>query len=125
MNTVKHSLIYFLGNMLGRLAGFIMLPIYTRVLTTGDYGVLEILSLSADILGMLAGLGIRQAVMRLYYFYDEERDRHGVVSTASFLLLGIFGAITLAGFVLASQLSSALLGPDQPVLFTSPPLPRR
>jgi O-antigen/teichoic acid export membrane protein len=116
-STVKHGLIYFLGNVLARLAGFIMLPVYTRVLTTGDYGILEILSLSLDIVGMLAGLGIRQAVLRLYYHFSAQEDRNGVVSSASILLVVIFGSITLVGLAFSAQLSEALLGPDQPVLF--------
>lgn len=116
-STIKHGLIYFFGNVLGRLAGFIMLPVYTRVLTTGDYGVLEILSLSLDIVGMLAGLGVRQAVLRLYYQYHEDADRNAVVSTASLLLVGIFTIIAVIGFALAGPLSTALLGPDEPVLY--------
>lgn len=116
-STVKHGLIYFLGNVLSRLAGFIMLPVYTRVLTTGDYGILEILSLSTDILGMLAGLGIRQAVVRLYYQYDSTEDRGAVVSTASALLLGIFGTIMVVGIALSRPITDALLGADQGTRF--------
>ncbi len=116
-STVKHGLVYFLGNVLSRLAGFIKLPVYTRLLTTRDYGILEILSLSADILGMLAGLGIRQAVLRLYYQYDDEAERGAVMSTATFLVLGIFGAITVTGTVLAPWISTLLLGPNEPTIF--------
>ena len=115
-STVKHGLIYFLGNVLSRLAGFVMLPVYTRVLTTGDYGILEILSLSIDVLGMLAGLGIRQAVLRLYYQYDTTEDRSGVVSTAALLLVAIFASIAAILLAFSSQISAALLGPNQPVL---------
>lgn len=115
-STVKHGMIYLLGNVLSRLAGFVMLPVYTRVLTTGDYGILEILSLSLDIVGMLAGLGIRQAVLRLFYQYDRPEERAAVVSTASLMLLVIFGGIAVLGLAFSAQLSEALLGPDQPVM---------
>lgn len=116
-STAKHGLIYLLGNVLARMAGFIMLPVYTRLLTTDDYGVMEILALSGDILGMLAGLGIRRAVVRLYYQYDAIEDRNAVVSTASLLLIGIFGVITTLGVIFAAPISDALLGPDQPAIY--------
>lgn len=116
-STVKHGFIYFLGNVLSRLVGFIMLPIYTRVLTTADYGILEILAVSGDVLGMLAGLGIRQAVLRLYYQHESLDARNGVVSTASLMLLAIFGTITAVGLALSPWISGALLGPDQPLIY--------
>lgn len=116
-STVKHGLIYFLGNALARLAGFIMLPVYTRVLTTGDYGVLEILSVSADVLSMIAGLGIRQAMLRLYYQHDDLHKRHAVVSTAAILVVAIFAVLTAAGLLLARPLSVAMLGADQPAIY--------
>ena len=116
-STVKHGLIYFLGNALARLAGFIMLPVYTRVLTTGDYGVLEILSVSADVLSMIAGLGIRQAMLRLYYQHDSDEERHVVVSTAALLVVAIFGCLTVGGLALARPISEAMLGPDQPLIY--------
>jgi len=116
-STVKHGLIYFLGNVLARLAGFVMLPVYTHLLTARDYGILEILTLSADILSMLAGLGIRQAVMRLYYQYDTEEDRNAVVSTASLLVISVFAAIAVLGLLFSKQITAQLLSPTDSVIY--------
>ena len=110
-STVKHGLVYFLGNVLGRIAGFIMLPVYTRLLTTSDYGVLEILALSTDVLGMLAGLGIQQAVIRYYYQYTSDEDRGAVVSTAAIIMWAVYGVIAVLGLAFSSPISEALLGP--------------
>jgi O-antigen/teichoic acid export membrane protein len=112
-STVKHGGIYLLGTVLSRLAGFIMLPVYTRLLTTADYGIMEILSLTTDVLGMLAGLGIRSAVMRLYHQYEGTDQQAGVVGTAQILTVAIFGTLATVGLLLAPQISEALLGPAQ------------
>lgn len=112
-STVKHGGIYALGTVLAKGVGFIMLPVYTRVLTTVDYGILEILALSTDILGMLVGLGVRQAVLRYYYKYETEDERNGVISTASLLLIVIFTLTGAVGLALAGPLTSLLLGPGQ------------
>jgi len=108
--TLKHGGIYTIGMLLSRLVGFIMIPIYTRVLTPGDYGVLEILSLSTDILGMLAGMGIGIAVMKLYYAAADENERRLVVSTAMTLLIVVFASVASAGVALAATLAPLLLG---------------
>ena len=94
-----------------------MLPVYTRVLTAADYGVLEILALSTDVLGMLAGLGVQQAMLRFYYHYESAEDRNRVVSTAAILVWTVFGSIAVAGFALAGPITNVLLGAGQPVRF--------
>jgi len=114
-STAKHGGIYAFGMILSRLAGFIMLPVYTRVLSAADYGVLEILALSADVLAMLAGLGIGMALIRHYYLYDDEESRHGVVSTASLLSLGVFSTVAIVGLVFAEPITEVLLGAGQSV----------
>lgn len=109
-NTLKHSSMYLAGIVLYRLASFVMLPVYTRVLTPEDYGILEILALSSDIISMLAGLGIGSAVTRYYYLYTEESDRARVVSTAALLLGAIFVVVAGIGVALSAQLAALLLG---------------
>ena len=70
----KQSAIYGAGIVLGKLASFIMLPVYTRYLTPADYGVLELLSMTIDVIGMIAGIGIGSAVFK---FYADEADEAG------------------------------------------------
>lgn len=38
---VKDSAIYAVGTIASRLVGFIMIPVYTRVLTPADYGIIK------------------------------------------------------------------------------------
>ncbi|RME28056.1 MAG: lipopolysaccharide biosynthesis protein, partial [Candidatus Zixiibacteriota bacterium] len=63
---LKQSSVYMAGQLLSRLISFIMLPIYTRFLTPADYGILELLSMTVDIVAMLAGAGISAALLRFY-----------------------------------------------------------
>jgi O-antigen/teichoic acid export membrane protein len=50
----RHSFVYSLSNILGRMVSFILLPLYTRYLTPGDYGVLEILYFVSSIISILS-----------------------------------------------------------------------
>lgn len=85
---IKHSATYGTGIILSKIAGFIMLPIYTRFLTPQDYGVLQLLVFTADIISVIIGIGISHAVLRFYYQHKNQGDRNEVVSTA--LLSNIF-----------------------------------
>lgn len=71
---LKHSSIYGIGQILSRFASVLLLPLYTRCLSTSDYGCVAILDLTAGILGILIGGGLAQAVVR---FHFEESGRTG------------------------------------------------
>lgn len=85
--TAKHSAVYAFGTLLRRIAGLVMLPIYTRYLTPTDYGVVELLSMAIEIAGILVGLRISQAMFRYYILADDESEKHQVVSTVLFTVV--------------------------------------
>lgn len=78
----KHTLIYGVGIVLSRAAGFFMIPIYTRFLAPRDYGTLELLDLFAYVVGILVAMAIRSSVNRFYYDSEEEGERRKVIVTA-------------------------------------------
>lgn len=77
-----HTLIYSAGTILGRMAGFLMIPVYTRHLTPKDYGVLDLLEVTVFVLATVLGAGLSGAIVRLYHDCQAETERHAVVSTA-------------------------------------------
>jgi len=81
-NLGKHTIIYGAGILLGRIVSFIMLPIYTRYLTPADYGVLELLTITTDVISIIIGIGLTSTVMRFYSKYDNQEEKNKVVSTA-------------------------------------------
>ena len=87
-----------------------MLPVYTRYLTAADYGVLELLDLTVNIIGMLIGVRLGSA---LFYFYTAAGDRKRKDELVSTTLLGalILGAVT-GGLAIwaAPQLSRLVFG---------------
>lgn len=107
---VKHTSIYGLGGIIGQFIGFFMLPVYTRYLSPGDYGILELLSITTGIIGIIIAAGITQAVFRFYYEYDDQRERNEVISTGV-LTFSVFALVALSLLSLASvQFSSLILG---------------
>lgn len=109
-STFKHGAIYGLATVLGKAIGFIMLPIYTRVLTPADYGILELLSMTTDVIGMLTGIGLTWAVTRYYYYYTKPADKAAVISSATILLVALFAAASALTLPFARPLADLVLG---------------
>lgn len=86
---VKDSLVYALGVVLGRLAGFIMIPVYTRLFTPADYGVLETVSRLVDIFGLILSLGLAGALLRYYNTATADSDRRALISSAMILMIAV------------------------------------
>lgn len=79
---VRHSIAYGLSNVLDKLVSFIMLPVYTRLLTPADYGIMELISMTTGIISLVVGMGLEAAVIRFYFDYKEEADKKMVISSA-------------------------------------------
>ena len=75
---LKHSGIYGLGQILSRLASFLLLPIYTNYLRPADYGCIAILDLTVGILGILIGTGMGAAITRYHFEFSSDIDRRKV-----------------------------------------------
>lgn len=107
---VKHSTIYAAGNVIRQLAGFLMLPIYTRYLTPADYGVVGLLTFAMAMMEPFFGARLTSAMPKYYFEQDDEKSRNAVIST-SLIITGVISALTsLILFFLRDETSSLLFG---------------
>ena len=106
----RHTGVYAAGIVLSKLIGFLMIPVYTRMLTPADYGVLELLSMTTDVIAMLVGLGLAGAVMRFYYDPPPGDEPDVVVSTAYLISGSLILGVTLLTLPLAGALSGMVFG---------------
>ncbi len=68
---IRHSLIYLLPVGLGSLLPIITIPIFTRILSPDDYGVLALAMIYAIIMSGLANFGMTIAFERNYFQYRD------------------------------------------------------
>ena len=73
-----------------------MIPLYTSYLTTADYGVLELMDLSMEVIVMIFGFRIGEGLIRYYHKYELQDDRDEMfitclifVSAVSLLLMAV------------------------------------
>jgi O-antigen/teichoic acid export membrane protein len=91
-----------------------MLPIYTRYLTPADYGVLQLVELSLDLIAILFGSHLGAGIFRLYQKTDVPRERAAVVSTAFIVVTVAYAAAGAATFAAAPWVSEVVFrSPDR------------
>lgn len=77
---LSFTLILGIGTVISKLMTYVVLtPLYTRCLTTAEFGVVDLVVQTANLLMPLVSLGINQAVLR--FGMDGETDRGSVLST--------------------------------------------
>lgn len=102
---LKHSLIYGISNILRKAIGFLMIPVYTRYLTTSDYGTIQILDLIINIAGIMFSFGVSSSIFRFYYQYDNQEEKNQVISTAYLFIISIIALITICLLLLSKKVS--------------------
>lgn len=75
----KNTALFALNTIGTKLITFFLVPIYTSVLTTGEYGTADLVSTIAMILVPLLTLNVGEAIMR--FSLDEDADYASIMST--------------------------------------------
>jgi O-antigen/teichoic acid export membrane protein len=83
----KNMLIYGLGQMLNRLIGFFLLPLFTSYLSPNDYGILSLLGIITLFATLLFSLGFGGSTGPVYFEGDCEERKRGAIWTSFFILL--------------------------------------
>ena len=90
-----------------------MIPLYTNLLKPEEYGILELLTLTIDVISTIVGVGMAAAVMRFYYKYDEVEQRKSIVSSSLISSLVIMAATTLVSLLLCNRLTLLVFSSSQ------------
>ena len=88
---LSHSALYGLSDVLGRSVAFLLVPIYTNVLTAAEYGNATLIYAFIALMNVLFAYGMESAFLR-YYLIDKSRKAQ-VLSTGYLTII-----VTSAGF---------------------------
>ena len=105
---LRDSAIYLVPTVLARGIGLLLLPVYTRYLAPGDYGVLEMLGALYALLNLVLPLEVSQAVARFSYESDRPAARSSSLSTAFWFTCLVFSAWAVVSFAAPGALSRLL-----------------
>jgi O-antigen/teichoic acid export membrane protein len=91
VNTIN----YGFGTVLPKIIGFLLIPLYTILLTPEDYGVAELTSVLGVFLVVLMRLGIPGAIQRFYFDFKKKQDYLTTMFWFLTLVSVLIGGITL------------------------------
>jgi O-antigen/teichoic acid export membrane protein len=107
---LKHTSIYSVGNVFLRAGALLLIPLYTRVLSLSEYGILELLYSIAAVLGGVLGGGLAHATLRFYFEYDDIEERNSVITTAFFSLVCVVAPLLFIASLGNNLVSKLILG---------------
>ena len=79
---IKNIGLMTISNFGSKILSFLLVPLYTSILTTEEYGIYDIYTVTIFLLAPILSLNIVEAVMR--FSLDTENDRNEIFSTAIF-----------------------------------------
>jgi len=91
----SQSVIYGIGTMAPKLAGLILIPLYTRNFSVGEFGVIGLMDSAAQILIGILGFALYQGFFRWYFDQQIIPYRKSLFFTLLIVHIGI-AAISLA-----------------------------
>src|SRR5215210_6152987 len=107
---LRHSALYGLGNLVARIVSVLLLPLYTRYLSPGDYGLIETLVALSAVLTALVAQAMKSAFFRFYFDSGEDERRRRVILAAFWYVMTAATAVLAFGVLLAGPLSRLLFG---------------
>jgi O-antigen/teichoic acid export membrane protein len=113
---------YTAASILSKLIAVGLLPLYTRYLTTEDYGAAEVMFAAVVSASIVVRFGMIEALLRFYYKDDEDPQK--VVATSFAALFWLSTAAALIALPFAGQISDALLTEKAAALVSGPELAR-
>lgn len=104
----KSTLIYGVGGLINRFAGFLLLPVLTAYLSPSEYGISSLLGWITFLVTPIFSLGIGAACAPCYFRENSVAQKENTVWTA-FTLLAITGTI-LSGLGVLFRYEISILG---------------
>jgi O-antigen/teichoic acid export membrane protein len=95
-DTFKHASTYFSGTMLVHALGLLTLPIFTELLTTEEYGIINVFTTYVSVVAVLLSVNLHWAISR-YYFEEDKKDFDSFLGS-------IFIAVTITFWTIGSVL---------------------
>ena len=97
----RHASAYSVGSLLVTLASVVSFPLFTRLFTVGEYGVLGLVNVTLGLLVGIGKLGLQKSIVRFHAEIEAGQrrgDRVTLFSTVLFGMLGV-GILIVAGTV--------------------------
>lgn len=111
-----HGKNYLIANLATKALAFISIPVYTRLLSMNDYGIVSIFIGVVGIFGSIMSLSADRSVSRYYFDQKDEQDFRQFVGTSS-TLASLFFIVNSLLIIIFSEKLGDLIGLDKRVIY--------
>lgn len=98
----KNTIVFFIGSFTSKILVFLLLPLYTTVLTTSEYAISDLMTTSVNLLYMILTMMISEAVLR--FSIDKNYDKSEVLSIGT-VFIAISSLILGCSVIIASKIN--------------------
>jgi len=101
----SESMIYGISGTIAQSIGIFLIPIYTRIFSPSDYGIIALITTLISLIGMFIVLGLDNSSARWFYDSDKMLDQKHTISSWLWCQLSVSLIIAIGLFLFASQVS--------------------
>ena len=112
----KESLLYGIGHISSRLITFLLLPLFTNILSPREYGIIALVYTFIAFLTVILHFGLDASLLR-HYKPAEKNEKNKYVTSVYIPLLLINIVVLILFFLFKNNLAIYLLGVDNPLIF--------
>jgi len=105
----QQSAIYGLGTLSTKLAGFVLIPLYTKSFSVAQFGVLGLLEVSAAVVITFFGFSLSSGFFRWYWDESTEGKKQSLFFSVAVLQIGIVVLTYFASLPFLDSLSLLIL----------------
>lgn len=107
---LRTSALYSLSAVLTRGLNLILLPIYTRILSQGEYGMYDYLVTVGALIAVTVSIEITQSVMRFVSASDTWGAKEGYIASGFWTIIAAYGLLLIVVALTGRALADVLLG---------------
>lgn len=105
----RQSAIYGLGTLSTKLAGFVLIPLYTKNFSVGQFGILGLLEVSAAVVISFFSFSVYSGFFRWYWDKSSEGKKESLFFTVTIFQLSVVVLTYLAALPFLKSLSQFIL----------------
>ncbi|MBZ5555298.1 MAG: oligosaccharide flippase family protein [Acidobacteriia bacterium] len=109
----RHFVVYGLGIVLMNAAGFLLIPLYARYLSTAEFGILEIIGRCVEISTIIFALWLGMTSLSFYSKETDEDRKNTAISTGLIPLLALSICSVIIFLALARPINHYFFGNDR------------
>jgi O-antigen/teichoic acid export membrane protein len=106
----KDSAVYTFGNVLTRGIAIVLLPVYTRLLSPSEYGIVDLINIVGSFINVTIALEIGQGFGRYYADAPSEKDKLDYSSTSYWFVLFVYTFFLIAALIFSKPLNNLIIG---------------